>query len=1129
MESSKNHANYVIVLLTLILAISCPAYALSEDFNLFGSSAQIDVCACDLRTGQLTAENNGEVTSTLMLSLSGEAAEWTNIAPQTFYLEPGELKNIEQFIKVPCGARGEYTLNTTIRSLFDTVKILEQKVNVQNCPNVQINPKFSGAQNECPCTPVQYDFDVINTGNHVEIYEISVEPYSDAISLSTDILILEPGEKQAVTVFINLECGNYGEKKFTFNAMAQGTSVVGQTEFTLEINKCYDYDFAAETEYSICQGVSNIIPIQIKNNAGIANTYTISTQGIEWAYPENTTVSTWGGETVNSSIILDAPTDDEGKYTLTLTTTSARGDEIRSQDITITTEKCHDYQIVESDSLKLLECESQETSLLLKNIGAREATYYVDLEGVEWLTTSSDAITIAAGEEAEIPITADTPCNAAGDYAENVYVTIEDINQTYVEQKTVSVYTKEDAYLPVVTADDLTVDYAGGETEIKITNKGIADATYELSLTASDWITIDQTSAELAPGDNTTVVLSAYPTEDVLEDSYSAELVLRISEEDIEYSKELLVTVGQKSTPIWVWVAIAGGIIILAIIMITAIILLKKKGETKKPEEGDETKPSKEAITINKREYRKEKKEEKKVKALPIILLIALIALLAAAGYYAMSKGIFSAETNETTDLNKTTADIPTEETTEQTETEQQTTETSTETITPEETETGVLTNADVQEPLITIDRSNVPGEGNTIRVTNATEITLPLSVKNPTDRKARFAVNTTEGSWVTFEQQQITILPNSETQTNIRITPNMDLLKENDYSITIDTTLEGKKIDYEETIEIVITSKESTIKQYLKWLLAGLAGLLVLILLISLIARSGPEMPSINRSEDAVEEKRPRKKKEISETAEEKKSAVPAIIGIILAILVIAALSFWAYNTFFTTSDTESVDTPEETPAEQTTAPEQNQTVTEPKLTEDDVQESLIQIDRSTVAGEGNELKVDQESYSIPLSIKNPTDRKARFTVNTSNESWISFEQYMILVEPNSTKNININLNPDLDALKTNDYMITINTKLEGQKIDYEEELSFVLKDNKRFEMKYWMYIILGLIIIGSIILVSEISKRNKSNPAKTEKNEPIKAKKEKKDRVKTTEGINKDIAELRKKTVLKIRKGSM
>ncbi|MFC1723754.1 hypothetical protein ACFL0V_06445, partial [Nanoarchaeota archaeon] len=131
--SSKSIANYILVLLALVVMISGSVGAITENFNAFTAKNTVNVCACDLTEQTLTIANTGEVTSTYMLGQLGDAAKWADIAPQAFYLEPGETKNVRNFVKVPCGVKGEFELNTSIQTVFEFEKTLAQKVNVENC------------------------------------------------------------------------------------------------------------------------------------------------------------------------------------------------------------------------------------------------------------------------------------------------------------------------------------------------------------------------------------------------------------------------------------------------------------------------------------------------------------------------------------------------------------------------------------------------------------------------------------------------------------------------------------------------------------------------------------------------------------------------------------------------------------------------------------------------------------------------------------------------------------------------------------------------------------------------------------------------------------------------------------
>lgn len=1117
MKSSKYHTKWLIVFLVFIVLVSGSASALTEDFTAFAGKKDLNVCSCDFKTDTLTVQNTGDITSNFMVSTSGEADDWVDVAPQTFTLDPGEVKQVDQFVKVPCGEEGEFELNTTVKTLFDLEKSLQQTVKVQNCQNIQIIPKFSGIQTECPCTPVQYSFDVVNTGNHVETYEISVEPFSDAITLSTDLLILEPGEKQTVDVFINLECGQYGEKVFTFNALAKGTGMLGQTDFVLDIQKCYDYDLIVGTEYGVCQGIPNIIPFTIDNKAQIANEFALDVQEADWAYPENVSISAWGGEAVDSNIILVPPIEDEGQYTIGLESISTRGEEQKLAEIMLETEKCYDYVLTpEEDAFESTVCQSKDHKFTLTNIGSRETTYFIELEGFDWLTTTTEPIVLQPGESAELAVKGDTPCDAVpGKYAENIYVTMLETNQTYLEEKTFNIHTKEEAFLPEIEFDDMNIGFEGGETEVKIRNAGFETAKYDFSLVASDWITLDTDSVELAPGEESTFMLQAYPAEGVLADTYAAELITKVADESVEYSIGFNVNLKQEvGTPLWVILSVAGGVLAILIIVIIILVILSRR--KKIPKKGiekaeEEKKEKRKVVTIDKREYSKRKKEDKKTKLWPIILILAIAIVVAGGLYYAFTTGLIGGETGNTGGVAEENASESTQTTAQETSVTEEP-----KGISPDI----VLTEEDIDESLITIDRSSVPGEGDVLEVTeDMAEIDLEMNIKNPTDRKATFEVASQEDSWIQFDKSKLTVLPESTKTINVKITPDFDTLDNNDYSVDMDATLKGKKINYTESLSFTITKNKEMLKNllaYWLWVVAGIVALLAILLVIGLVSRKTEEKKEKKeKKEKSVKEKKADKKKNKTNKQKSKKAIWLWILSGVVGLIIILALGFWAYNTFMPAADKTveevNLDLTQEAPAE-------NTSVTEEKITEDDLNESLITIDRSSVPGEGNILKFELPEYILPLSIKNPTDRKARFHVSTDNESWVSFNQYSIIVEPESAKTVDMTITPDMKALKESNYMITINTMLEGKKIDYEEELSFVIKENNDFGLALWMYALAGLVLLGLVILVVELVKRKKKS--NIGKNKPKKSRKKEKD----IADINKELTALRKKTLLKI-----
>ncbi|NQU78682.1 hypothetical protein HQ545_02845, partial [Candidatus Woesearchaeota archaeon] len=88
-----------------------------------------------------------------------------------------------------------------------------------------------------------------------------------------------------------------------------------------------------------------------------------------------------------------------------------------------------------------------------------------------------------------------------------------------------------------------------------------------------------------------------------------------------------------------------------------------------------------------------------------------------------------------------------------------------------------------------------------------------------------------------------------------------------------------------------------------------------------------------------------------------------------------------------------------------------------------------------------------------------------------------------IITVEPDTEKEIIMIITPNMTDLEKMDYQSSINTRLEGQKIGYEDNISIVIKKERSFEMSYVLYALIGILVLGSIILIIEILRRKKKN----------------------------------------------
>ena len=142
-------------------------------------------------------------------------------------------------------------------------------------------------------------------------------------------------------------------------------------------------------------------------------------------------------------------------------------------------------------------------------------------------------------------------------------------------------------------------------------------------------------------------------------------------------------------------------------------------------------------------------------------------------------------------------------------------------------------------------------------------------------------------------------------------------------------------------------------------------------------------------------------------------------------------------------------------------------------------INDSVIEVDRSNILGEGKELIVqDEQELVIPIEITNPTDKNTVFNLQAESEG-IRFTNEKIYIQPQSKGTAEIIITPDMDRLKKEDYHINVYASLIGEQIEFNEEISFDITKKRGIFDTIIPYIIIGLLIAA--ILAFWISRPKK------------------------------------------------
>ncbi|MBT7903444.1 hypothetical protein HN587_06290 [Candidatus Woesearchaeota archaeon] len=1052
--SSKNILKYIIISLLILITLISAASALQEDFWAFSQQKDLNVCSCEVKENLIVVQNTGDIISSYSVSLAGEAQNWAITAPNFFIAEQGEKKSFNNFINIPCDARGEYELITKIQTTLGLEKELNQVLNVQNCKNIEILQKYEQKLEEgvCPCTPAEYSFEIYNTGKHTETYKLSFDQYSEYITLSTDLLILTPGEKQEVNAFVNLPCEIYGNQSIILTVLAKESGMQGISEINLDINKCYDYTILSQENYAVCQNAANQIDLNILNNAEFTNGYYLDIVGPEWVALTNETVALLPEET-GSFNLLAIPTKEHNEtYEVLVKSISSKGDELRNHTFLLTPENCYDYDLIfdsvqEDVSLYVVNGESEDNTVLIENKGTRDLEYNLIYEAPEWinLTKGTDGV-LESGEFNEFNLESVTPETAKGDYLTKLTVTIHNLdNETRTNEILVGVKNSEDAYKIEFEQlnDDIAVDYNLTTHELIIRNNGIKKTKYVMGLDSSPWIKLDTYNLELAPGEGQIINLLIEPTEDVPEMLYKATLYVGVLGTEQEYNQEFFVQVGEKSllNSEWLWLLL---LLLLVLVIGLAGLLFKfsKKNKSDDYSELDETEFETEQKTTKRKtkkeldsvrytgsyETAQQSKQSKWLKILLLILgIIFIIGIIAVGTYYGLQ------EVNNDS-LN--------------------------ETITPESdiNNSAIITQNTSSEKLVQTDLSELDTTNGKLIATNQTKINVPITIKNPTDKTAIFKIQSNNG-WIQFDNSLVQINPNTTKTIDVTIIPDYEILKTQNFKVEIEGTITGEKIDYLENFSFEVTRAKKCYENIWFWLIAGIVALGVILLILH------PIRKSLKKSrEEQVKYKQTGNQLGIWK--------ILIGISLVLIIILIVIGGVWKLgqiNTANNQTQTNSTDF-------DTTSFEEN------IVTEQTSTEKLLKLDLNGYGSSGTINVENETDVEIKLIITNPTDKKAIFAIETQDNSWATPTESKIIVNENQTETLLINVDLDLEELKESNHKLIINGKIIGEKINYQDNLEVIItKKSKSFWNSYLFFLILALVFLVAIILVVELIIRNK------------------------------------------------
>lgn len=570
--------NRAIIYLLAFLLVLVPAGALEEEFVMLGP-ADLRACSCDIIQNNITIQNTGYAASSYQLSSVGETAGWSSYAPASFYLEPGERGVIRNFIQIPCDAVGKHALKTKAKTFFGTEKTITQHITSQTCSNIEAY-LVNYTTRICPCKTMVYEIDVSNIRDFVEIYTLELSKYSQYAAFNENPFMIAPYSKKKIFLYLNLPCSVYGAEEIDLNILTQNTRLDANLKLPINISRCYDYDLILNREYVLCKDVPNLVSFNITNNAYIANRYTIDLEGPEWAAFSDYTVGLPAYS--NEIFSVNITPIETGEFNLTLKTITKLGDLDKTAPMRFISENCYSINTTLPEVVNTVECETEGINYEIKNIGTRDIDVDFMIKGPTWSEIDiSSSLLIPEGTKQALMVNLNVPCDTRGTHNLETSAYISKYPKFYKNDSSLlNIFSKEDAYKPIVTLDKTNINYKNDSIKITVRNNGVKDATYLFQLEIGPpWMWLNQTNLSLSPGETGQISILTDP-EGTPENDFK--VVLATGAEGILYKDAFVVklrvqTIKEILLKFWLayWAFIIGVAILVILIFLMVIGIIK--------------------------------------------------------------------------------------------------------------------------------------------------------------------------------------------------------------------------------------------------------------------------------------------------------------------------------------------------------------------------------------------------------------------------------------------------------------------------------------------------------------------------------------------------------------------------
>ena len=470
----------------------------------------VDVCMDANFQYSFTVANNGKETEEFDVTVAGS---WSTkeLHKESLSLEAGKSKNIAFDMTAPKES-GKITVKAVSKTSYAKDEKYTQ-VNANKCYDFEaaMEPKESNA---CVGSSAKYVVAITNKGTAADVYMISSPQW--VTPSQTNVTVL-PGEQK--TIELNAFPENKGKTSFDVKITSKGRDALSKTlKASIEGKICRSVAvIVSPSRQEVCKGLPVEYKVTVKNTGMAKDTYTLSSN---MGMLESDTVAVDQGEIKELTLKIETKdfTENEGLKDIIV---AAKSGEISDENtVQLALKNCYSAEFGVSPQTSGV-CAGEEIAyvIALKNTGEFTDNYTIGIEdGV------LGSVSLATGE---LKMFSTTVKIGFPEGNNKLTFTLASGHLSMEATANITVKKENECYSLQFTSEgpSYTVDAGKGiAIAVKLKNTGERNDAYKAEVIGPGWMSLNEDSFELAPGEEAYAYIYASPGLDIKKGVYNAQL-----------------------------------------------------------------------------------------------------------------------------------------------------------------------------------------------------------------------------------------------------------------------------------------------------------------------------------------------------------------------------------------------------------------------------------------------------------------------------------------------------------------------------------------------------------------------------------------------------------------------------